>query len=300
MHRKASTTTCTRPVLTDRVDVVSGYLASALVDVCFVCGGAEVAQCGVSPAGVVPALDPVEDRLVGGGPGGPGRRSSSSVLMVAKNDSATALSQHWPRGRPRAGRRAGRPGAGTGRWCTGSRGRSGRSPRGRAAAGHRVGQGLVDQVGAQVVGGGPADHPARGEVDDGGQVQPALPGVDVGDVAAPAGVEPPRWRWRSPARSGPRRGRRPGRARSWCATASGPAAPPGGAHQPGDALAAVPRPWRSRRAPGGRRRCRSDSSWTAMIASVSSASSRSRWDGPGRCGRRRRRSGRPSAAHRRA
>lgn len=27
---------------------------------------------------------------------GQARRSSSSVLMVAKNDSVTALSQHWP------------------------------------------------------------------------------------------------------------------------------------------------------------------------------------------------------------
>jgi transposase-like protein len=36
---------------------------------------------------------------------------------------------------------------------------------------HRVG----DQVGAQVVGDHPADHPARGEVEHGGQVEPAFP-----------------------------------------------------------------------------------------------------------------------------
>ena len=34
-------------------------------------GGAEVADAGVSAAGVVPALDVVEDRGVGGGSGGP-------------------------------------------------------------------------------------------------------------------------------------------------------------------------------------------------------------------------------------
>src|SRR5882672_1045509 len=58
-----------------------------------------------------------------------------------------------------------------------------------AAGGDGVGEGLVDQFGAEVVGGGPADHAAGGEVDDGGQVQPSFPGVDVGDVAAPALVE---------------------------------------------------------------------------------------------------------------
>jgi hypothetical protein len=43
-----------------------------LVDPGLVGGRAEVVQCGVSTTGVVPALDPVEDRFVGRGPGGPG------------------------------------------------------------------------------------------------------------------------------------------------------------------------------------------------------------------------------------
>jgi hypothetical protein len=43
-----------------------------LADPGFVGGGAEIVQCGVTTAGVVPTLDPVEDRLVSGGPGGPG------------------------------------------------------------------------------------------------------------------------------------------------------------------------------------------------------------------------------------
>jgi hypothetical protein len=54
--------------------VVSGYLAQAclLGEPGLVGVRAEVVQCGVPAAGVVPALDPVEDRLVGGRPGGPG------------------------------------------------------------------------------------------------------------------------------------------------------------------------------------------------------------------------------------
>jgi hypothetical protein len=36
---------------------------------------------------------------------------------------------------------------------------------------------------------GPADQPAGGEVDHGGQVQPPLAGAHVGDVAAQNGVE---------------------------------------------------------------------------------------------------------------
>src|SRR5262249_35850514 len=60
---------------------------------------------------------------------------------------------------------------------------------GRVAGRDGVGQGVGDQFGAQVVGEGVADDPAGGDVDDGGQVQPAFPGADVGDVAAPAGVD---------------------------------------------------------------------------------------------------------------
>ena len=44
---------------------------------------------------------------------------------------------------------------------------------------------LGDEVGAHVISDGPADDGSRMEVDDGGQVGPSLPGLDVGDVAAP-------------------------------------------------------------------------------------------------------------------
>ena len=35
----------------------------------------------------------------------------------------------------------------------------------------------------------PADDPARGQVDHGGEIGPALPGAHAGDVAGPGGVE---------------------------------------------------------------------------------------------------------------
>ena len=46
------------------------------------------------------------------------------------------------------------------------------------------------QVGAQVIVHRPAHDPAAVKIHDGGQVEPPFPGVDVGDVAAPAGVDP--------------------------------------------------------------------------------------------------------------
>src|SRR5580693_5958707 len=57
------------------------------------------------------------------------------------------------------------------------------------AGGDRVGQGAGDQLGAQVVREGEPDDAAGGDVDDGGEVEPALPGGEVGDVAAPPLVD---------------------------------------------------------------------------------------------------------------
>jgi hypothetical protein len=50
----------------------------------------------------------------------------------------------------------------------------------------RVRQGVRDDLGAQVVRERVADDAAGGDVDDGGQVEPAFSGRDVADVAAPA------------------------------------------------------------------------------------------------------------------
>jgi hypothetical protein len=56
-------------------------------------------------------------------------------------------------------------------------------PGGGRRAPMAIRQASQTQLGAHVVGDGPAHHPARGQVDDAGQVGPALPSPDVGDVA---------------------------------------------------------------------------------------------------------------------
>lgn len=48
---------------------------------------------------------------------------------------------------------------------------------------------IGDQIGPQVISRRPADHATGGDVDDGGQVEPALLRGDVGDVAVPAGIQ---------------------------------------------------------------------------------------------------------------
>ena len=57
------------------------------------------------------------------------------------------------------------------------------------SVGEGHGEGVVDQLGAHVIGQGPADDLAAGQVDDRGQVGPALPRGDVGDVADIAPVD---------------------------------------------------------------------------------------------------------------
>src|SRR5829696_1606772 len=49
-------------------------------------------------------------------------------------------------------------------------------------------QGVGDQAGAEVVGELPADDHAGAQVDHGGQVQPSLAGLEVGDVHRPVAV----------------------------------------------------------------------------------------------------------------
>jgi hypothetical protein len=54
------------------------------------------------------------------------------------------------------------------------------TPRSGALCSNATGEGVFDQLGAHVISQGPADNPAAGQVDDGRQVGPALPGRDVG------------------------------------------------------------------------------------------------------------------------
>jgi hypothetical protein len=50
-------------------------------------------------------------------------------------------------------------------------------------------QGICDEIGPHVIGHGEADDTTALEIDHRRQVQPALPGAHVGDVAAPGGVD---------------------------------------------------------------------------------------------------------------
>jgi hypothetical protein len=59
----------------------------------------------------------------------------------------------------------------------------------RPALGDSIAQSLLDQIGPQVIRGRPAHHPPRAQIDHSGQIQPALPRVNVGDITTPATVE---------------------------------------------------------------------------------------------------------------
>ena len=97
-------------------------------------------------------------------------------------------------------------------------------------------EGVHHQLGSEVVGHRPANHPAAEDIQDHGQVQPARPGRDVGDVRGP---HPIRCRRREPppdqvwGRSGLR-------VPSSQPSTPAPVTPnqPGGPHQPSDPFAA--------------------------------------------------------------
>lgn len=110
---------------------------------------------------------------------------------------------------------------------------------GRAAGLASCSEGDCDEFGPQAVGGGPAHDASGRDVDDGGQVEPALLGGDVGDVTAPACVD--RCRVRLEAAKHQVRSGGSMRVRDSCAM-SAPAGPPGEAglpHQPCDRAASA-------------------------------------------------------------
>src|SRR5215217_8902194 len=112
---------------------------------------------------------------------GQGWWSRHSPFREAKNDSASALSQHWPV-RPvdrQTARSSARVASSPLVYWAGNPCPSGTPPRRGITGGDRVGQRVAGQLGAQLLGQGEADHPAGGDVDHGGQVQPAFPGRDV-------------------------------------------------------------------------------------------------------------------------
>jgi hypothetical protein len=63
-------------------------------------------------------------------------------------------------------------------------------PGGWAAHGEGFAQSGKSQIAVHPVAGGPADDPAREQVDDDGEVQPTLAGPDIGNVGAPFLVRP--------------------------------------------------------------------------------------------------------------
>ena len=77
-------------------------------------------------------------------------------------------------------------------------------------------EGVDDQIGVGRVGHGPTDDPSGVEVDDAGEVEPALRGPELGDVGGPDLVGPG---WRSNSRF-----TRSGAGATWggpCATSDG-------------------------------------------------------------------------------
>ncbi|MDR7303603.1 hypothetical protein JOF55_003784 [Haloactinomyces albus] len=142
---------------------------------------------------VVPGLDPDEDGLACLGSGGEavsvhefsfqGRRKTTPRWRCPSRSRCARVNGGCPV-RGSAGR--------TGHWCTDPpvavEDDSGDVT---TASGYRGVQAVGDEAGAQVAGHGIAQHPARAGIEDGGQVQPALVGGDVGDVAGPALVRDP-------------------------------------------------------------------------------------------------------------
>jgi hypothetical protein len=104
---------------------------------------------------------------------GQGRRSISSPFMVAKNDSARALSQYCPvRPKDKVTWQSSAGPANAAEVVLAAAVGAEDHARFRVAGSDGVVQGTGDELGAQVIGDGIADDPAGGDVDDGGQVEP--------------------------------------------------------------------------------------------------------------------------------
>src|SRR5512132_1006475 len=168
----------------------SGYLGDDLL----VGGGLElvggpVAKGAVQPGAVVPG-DVLHGGAAGSGPGGPWLLVEALALQRSEERFGERVVPALPGAAGRQGHleivgEGGVVAAGVLATLV----RMEDHPGDGIAGGDRVGQRVSDQAGAQVLGQGEPDHPARGNVDHRRQVQPAFPGREVGDVAAPAGVD---------------------------------------------------------------------------------------------------------------
>src|SRR5215211_991987 len=168
----------------------SGYLLDALL----VGGGLElvggpVAEGAVQPGAVVPG-DVLHGGAAGSGPGRPGLLVEALALQRGEERFGERVVPALPGPARRQGdlEIVGEGGV-VAADVLATLVRMEHHPGRGVAGGDRVGQRVSDQYGAQVLGQGEANHPARGDVDHRGQVQPAFPGRDIGDVATPAGVD---------------------------------------------------------------------------------------------------------------
>src|SRR5215213_4845220 len=168
----------------------SGYLLDALL----VGGGLElvggpVAQGAVQPGAVVPG-DVLHGGAAGSGPGRPGLLVEALALQRGEERFGERIVPALPGPTGRQGHleidgEGGVLAAGVLATLV----RMEDHPRLGVAGGDRVGQRVSDQLGTEMLGQGEPDHPARGNVDHGGQIQPPFPGREVGDVATPAGID---------------------------------------------------------------------------------------------------------------
>src|SRR5215207_5082324 len=168
----------------------SGYLLDALL----VGGGLElvggpVAQGAVQPGAVVPG-DVLHGGAAGGRSGGPGLLVEALALQRGEERFGERIvpALAGPTGRQGHLQVAGEGGVGAADVLA-TLVRMEDHPGLGVAGGDRVGQRVSDQLGTEMLGQGEPDHPARGNVDHGGQIQPAVPGREVGDVATPAGID---------------------------------------------------------------------------------------------------------------
>src|SRR5215207_5261977 len=172
-----------------------------------------VVEARVEPAGVEPALDPADHGPAGLGPRGPALTVSELSLEGPEEALRGGVVPAHPGGAHRldhaeAVAQLTEFGRGV---LTATVGVEDHPVDVAATGGHRGLQGVGDEFGAHVLGERPADHPSGEQVDDGGQIQPALTGAQV-DTSRRSAVKQQLVRERSRRRA--RRRPRPTRRRS--------------------------------------------------------------------------------------
>src|SRR5512132_1526171 len=168
----------------------SGYLLDdLLLGGGFELVGGHIAEGAVEPGAVVPG-DVVHGGAAGGRSGGPGLLIEALALQRGKERFGERIVPALPGPTGRQGHLqvAGEGGV-VAADVLATLVRMEDHPGLGVAGGDRVGQRVSDQLGTEMLGQGEPDHPARGNVDHRGQLQPPFPARDIGDVATPAGID---------------------------------------------------------------------------------------------------------------